>query len=98
MSVLNSSVVSAAITDGARLFQWARTQCEHGGIVLGKKNTSGHHRAGPRGVVYGRGGGTSSQRRETRSASRERGGGNMRGIFEPRAHWRVGPGPPPDFF
>ena len=36
MSALNSSVFSAATTDGARLF--------HGGIVLGKKkNNSGHH-------------------------------------------------------
>ena len=35
MSALNSSVVSAATSVGAKLFQW--------GIVLGKKNTSGHH-------------------------------------------------------
>ena len=35
MSALNSSVDSAATTNGARLFQW--------GIVLGEKNTSGHH-------------------------------------------------------
>ena len=35
MSALNSSVVSAATTVGARLFQW--------GIGLEKKNTSGHH-------------------------------------------------------
>ena len=35
MNAMNSSVVSAAITDGARLFQW--------GLVLGVKNTSGHH-------------------------------------------------------
>ena len=35
MSALNSSVVSAATTVGANLFQW--------GIVLGKNNTSGHH-------------------------------------------------------
>ena len=35
MSALDSSVVSAATTVGARLFQW--------GIVLGGKNASGHH-------------------------------------------------------
>ena len=35
MSALNSSVVSAVTTVGAKLFQW--------GIVLGKKITSGHH-------------------------------------------------------
>ena len=46
-------------------------------------NPMSQDRAGPRWVVYGGGGGTSSQRLETSDASRER-GESMRGGGTPR--------------